>query len=176
MVGFAGTAQNEVPEKVRLFNDLEGLDPTYRPVLVAIWADKDVVRGLEFRYANGERKSHGVCNPDQACFSIPLQSDEFGIETIFEMQFGTSKATVLKKANETPESTETIVGWINLTTSKYRTLDTSKGDSKLLPSETIPPKTEEQVTEENTTEEKKPKSRVCWENMATWTRKASSSQ
>jgi len=156
MLGFAGTAQNALPQRVRLFNDLEGLDPTYRPVLVAIWADPNIVRGVEFRYANGERKSHGVCDEKQACYWISLQTDEFGTETIFEMQFGTTTAKILESATSSSETQETIVGWIRLTTSKYRTLDTDKGIAVMLPSPPAAPKSGEEVTEDQTT--RKPKS------------------
>lgn len=127
MLGTAGTKQQLLPSAgIRTFNDLEGLDPTYRPLVVAIWTGTNIVQGIEIVYANGERKAHGYCPEDQNCFSIELDTrSDVGSEIIFEIQMGTSKAKVKGSNGE-----ETIIGWIQLVTSAFRVLDTRQDKAK----------------------------------------------
>jgi hypothetical protein len=138
MVGLVGTSQTDLskmplPRRFRMFNDLEGLDPTYRPVLLAIWVGKGVVQGIQINYANGERKSHGDTNERNPCVWIQFESNDFGTETIFELQFTVAAVTLKNSASPPVETKETVIGSIRLVTSMYKVLDTAKDPAKLLP-------------------------------------------
>ena len=142
MIGLPGTAQKDMKGDLRFFNDLEGLDPTYRPTMIAIWATSTVensifkqgiVQGIQITYANGERKIHGNADDHKPCYWLALTSDDFGTETIFEIEFGLSTIRSRVKEGEALNDTETVVGHIRLVTSTYRVLDTRYDNPTTMP-------------------------------------------
>jgi len=62
MKGCVGPVSGKDPNlhsQAVLFNDLEALDATFRPVEISIWMDDSGVKGLEMRYSNGISKRYG---------------------------------------------------------------------------------------------------------------------
>jgi hypothetical protein len=150
MLGLAGTSQSDLKgTTARFFNDLESLEPTYRPTIFAVWVKDSVVQGIQISYANGEKKSHGFCNEKAECCWIELQSDkDTGTEVIFEIRLGlasievtpiprTSTSPPVDPPAATTTLTETVISSIALVTSKYRVMDTATDKPKAFPKEKV---------------------------------------
>ena len=100
MHGLAGNSQEDLPREDAFFNDLEQLDPTYRPSLLAIWSDDDkFVKGIQMRYTSGEKKAHGVYDESKGCHYLTL--DTKGDEIIFEMQVEVASVKLTVKSTPT---------------------------------------------------------------------------
>lgn len=122
MCGIAGL-NSTLSADSHMFNDLEKLDPTYRPTRLAVWAKDGCVRGLQIQYANGENSSYGFCDETIACNCLEL--DPNGSEIIFEVQVTTS-------AIDTTKPTETIITSFVAVTSLYRFVNSTDTATTIL--------------------------------------------
>jgi hypothetical protein len=116
-------------ENTDFFNDLESLDPTFRPTTFSVWQGPDFVLGIEMRYANGESRSYGVCNTAVPHHRLVLNQAKLkpssnGLESIFEIR-------IQKKMD--PTTKEIFIGSIAIVTTHFKKLDSSQ------PANYIPP-------------------------------------
>lgn len=122
MLGLIGNSEN-LPSTAKFFNDLETLDPTWRPASVAVWVNNRILRGIQIIYTNGVDKSQGVIDYNKPCHFLKLDDD--GSETIFEIQ---ATIVTITYSPSSPEQkfTEKVIGHLKLVTSKYKVMNTSE--------------------------------------------------
>ena len=111
--GFAGRfRENEVHTRAEISNDLEKLNPTFRPSKISIWSREKKVNGMQFEYSNGQKKSHGGCDGSPS-HSLALEHN--GSEVIIEIQ--------VQEAIES--NSVSYITAIKFATSQCRVLDTA---------------------------------------------------
>lgn len=96
----------------QFFNDLEKLDPTYRPSQISIWSANNKVASIVMHYSNGDTKTHGPCK-GPATHILSLANN--GSEVITEM-------VVRESVNETGIASITS---LSIATSTCQVLDTA---------------------------------------------------
>lgn len=108
------------PEVKIAFNDLQLLDPTYRPVTFNFWSPDsphERILGIEIVYANDQRIQHGRTN-EKPTHTLSLNKD--GSESVFEIIVRTKSLTT----TPTVDQTQPVITSVQLFTTHFRTLDT----------------------------------------------------
>lgn len=120
MQGLAGYVET-LESNQAAFNDLEMLDPTYRPTEFSVWTHDKVVRGIQLNYANGEKSSYGDCPGQVPHSSIKLA--ENGSEIICELQVYTAQGAGKTTSVAAAKVDQTVISRIRVVTSLCQELD-----------------------------------------------------
>ncbi|KAJ5263841.1 hypothetical protein N7478_011446 [Penicillium angulare] len=86
--GTAGEVE-QVHENAKMFNALETLNATFCPSSIGVWAQNNIVQGIQITYTKGDKISFGVCN-DKVPASHQLNLDIKVSEAVVEINIKTS--------------------------------------------------------------------------------------